>query len=365
MKNLYVLGLLFGTSMAGKIPLQKRELSIQNLRRQKEMLEHKYFYTASSGEDIPVTDYMNTQYFVEVDIGTPSQKFTMVPDTGSSNVWVYSSECTTRVCTEHPTYNHAKSSTYKANGERFDISYGSGSVKGTVSQDTVKMGDYYAKNFGFGEITAAKGVTFLASSMSGILGLAYESISVDKLPVWVDEDNLDDKSFSFFLGDTNEDSFLIMPGYDSTLFSGSFDFHDVVEEKYYAIKFDSMQQKGKSKIDMSKYKAVIDSGTSITIGPSKLVNQLTDGITVNRFCKGIEDLPDITFTFDGVDFVFTYEDYVLQVTQGDVTECEMALMGSNLGVGFNYMIFGDNFMRKYYTLFDKQNKRLGFALAKH
>lgn len=156
-----------------------------------------------------------------------------------------------------------------------------------------------------------------------------------------------------------------MPGYDTSLFTGDFDYHDIVEEKYYAIKFDSMIQKGKEAIDMSKYKAVIDSGTSIIVGPSSLVNQLTDGISVNRFCKGIEDLPDITFTFDGKDFTLTYEDYVLQVTEGDITECELAIMGSNFGPFFDYMIFGDTFMRKYYSHFDVANSRVGFALAKH
>lgn len=62
---------------------------------------------------------------------------------------------------------------------------------------------------------------------------------------------------------------------------------------------------------MSDYKAVIDSGTSITIGPSSLVNEVLDGIDVKLTCRGIEDLPDITFTFDGVDYTMTYEDYVL------------------------------------------------------
>ena len=71
--------------------------------------------------------------------------------------------------------------------------------------------------------------------MSGILGLAYESISADDLPVWIDSSDLDDKSFSFFIGNTDEESFLIMPGYDSTLFHGDLVYHDVIEKKYYSI----------------------------------------------------------------------------------------------------------------------------------
>lgn len=62
---------------------------------------------------------------------------------------------------------------------------------------------------------------------------------------------------------------------------------------------------------MSKYYAVIDSGTSIIVGSESLVNELTDGIKVKRTCKDIESLPDITFTIDGKDYVLTYNDYVL------------------------------------------------------
>jgi len=62
---------------------------------------------------------------------------------------------------------------------------------------------------------------------------------------------------------------------------------------------------------MAKYYAVIDSGTSILVGPTKLVNDLIDGITVKKTCKGIEDLPDVTFTLDNIDYTLTYNDYVL------------------------------------------------------
>jgi hypothetical protein len=88
----------------------------------------------------------------------------MVPDTGSSNLWVYSHSCWTSIaCWLHPTYSHSKSSTYKANGTKFDITYGSGGVKGTVSNDVAKIGDDITANMGFGEITSASGTSFLVS----------------------------------------------------------------------------------------------------------------------------------------------------------------------------------------------------------
>lgn len=104
--------------------------------------------------------------------------------------------------------------------------------------------------------------------MSGILGLAYDTISVNHLPTYIDESDLTDKSFTFYLKLDDEQSYLAIPGFDEEVNKLSdFTFHDVVEKKYYAIQFDSMKQAGKDAIDMSAYKAVIDSGTSITIGP--------------------------------------------------------------------------------------------------
>lgn len=109
----------------------------------------------AGGQKIPVDDYKDAQYFIQVNIGTPAQTFTMVPDTGSSNLWVYSHKCYAIPCWTHSTFNGDKSSTYKHDGKDFVIHYGSGGITGTLSYDTASIGDgsIKATNMGFGEIT--------------------------------------------------------------------------------------------------------------------------------------------------------------------------------------------------------------------
>jgi len=199
--------------------------------------------------------------------------------------------------------------------------------------------------------------------MSGILGLAYSSISVDNLPTFMEQADLTDRSFAFYLNTLPEVSYMTVPGYESEKMLSEMQFHNVVEKKYWSLNFTSMQQVGKDKIDMSRYNAVIDSGTSVIVGPQKLIDELSVDIKVHRMCKGIEELPDIVFTLDNIDYTLTYKDYVISVESDGITECISGLMGAEFPPTFNYFILGDAFMRKYYSYFDLNNNRVGFALA--
>jgi cathepsin D len=72
-----------------------------------------------------------------------------------------------------------------------------------------------------------------------------------------------------------------------------------------------VHQQGGQKVASSGYKAVIDSGTSLIIGPKSLIDPLIQGITVNQDCSGIDSLPDITFTIDNIDYDLSPKDYVV------------------------------------------------------
>lgn len=214
----------------------------------------------------------------------------------------------------------------------------------------------------FGEVMEASGVSFLASQMSGILGLGYSTISVDKLPTWMDQAPLTDKSFSFYLHNNPEASYMVIPGWDSTNFA-TIDTHKVVEQAYWSLNLTAIGQ-GSKKYPQTGMKAVIDSGTSLIVGTPKVIDPIIANIQVLSDCSNVKSLPQISFTIDSQTYPLDPVDYVIKVTQGDQTQCMMGVATMNFPSTFNYVILGDVFMRKYPSYFSLNDNTVSFQVAK-
>lgn len=74
------------------------------------------------------------KFYGEIGLGSPPQNFKVVFDTGSSNLWVPGSKCSSIACFFHSKFDPEQSQTYRANGTKFAIRYGSGAVEGVVGQ---------------------------------------------------------------------------------------------------------------------------------------------------------------------------------------------------------------------------------------
>merc|ERR1719183_1510879 len=134
-------------------------------------------------DSIVINDYQDAQYIGKVSVGTPPQEVRVVYDTGSSNLWVNNIPVPwwKKLLPHHELYDHSKSSTYVANGTKFNIAYGSGPVAGFYSKDTVTMGDVAIPEYTFAEVDDVKGLgtMWLVGKLDGILGLGWDDISVD------------------------------------------------------------------------------------------------------------------------------------------------------------------------------------------
>merc|ERR1712226_334355 len=209
----------------------------------------------------------------------------------------------------------------------------------------------------FGEIKKTSGAMFLVSSLEGIIGLAYDTISVDKLPVFIEQSNLTDHSFSFYLHNNPAESYMEIPGVDES--EGAFtkvETHKVIEKGYWSLNLTGLKQ-GDTVVPVDGYKGVIDSGTSLIAGPKEIVDPLIAGITVDKKCAGVDALPDLTFTIDDHEYVLTPNDYVLKVSD---TQCILGIQSIDAPADFKYLIMGDVFMRPYPTKFDYDNNEVTF-----
>jgi phytepsin len=91
---------------------------------------------------INLTNALSSQYYGPISIGSPPQLFQVVFDTGSANLWIPSSKCTSRACIAHKRYSSDQSITHKKDSRELSITYGTGSMKGYLSKDTIQMGNW-------------------------------------------------------------------------------------------------------------------------------------------------------------------------------------------------------------------------------
>jgi len=79
-------------------------------------------------------------------------------------------------------------------------------------------------------------------------------------------------------------------------------------------------------------------------------------------CNETQNLLDITFIISGRSFVVRPEDYILDIGLPD--KCLFAFLSIEIPPPRGPLwILGDTFMRRYYTVFDYGNKRIGLAKA--
>jgi hypothetical protein len=196
-----------------------------------------------------INDYANAQYFGAVSLGNPPQSFQVIFDTGSSNLWVPKVGCThcgNPFFGKKSKYDHGTSATYEEDGSDFNIMYGSGSVSGYFSVETVGLADdLQITGQRFGEIQDAGGLgmAYALGKFDGILGLGFTSISIDgALTVFenaIAQNVVDQPVFSFYLGD-NGPGELTFGGYDTSKFEGELEYVKLLSATYWEIALDGV-----------------------------------------------------------------------------------------------------------------------------
>ncbi|XP_078424029.1 nothepsin isoform X1 [Cetorhinus maximus] len=322
-----------------------------------------------------LSNYMDAQYYGEISIGTPPQTFTVVFDTGSSNLWVPSAYCISEACQLHQRFQSFFSTSYSPKGNYFAIRYGTGQLMGVLGKDKLTIGNITVNGQEFGESVYEPGSTFTLAHFDGILGLGYPSLAEGgAIPVFdrmMYQGLLEEPIFSILIN-READGELLLGGIDHSRYTGPINWVDVSQKGYWQIEIQNITFQD-TIICRSGCSAIVDTGTSLIAGPYTSLRhmfpddsqtQLSRGELMVE-CKKIPMLPNLTFTIGGVEYTLEAEDYIKKF-QKEQAVCLYGFQAINIYSSKGPLwILGDVFLAKFYTIFDRGNDRVGFAKSRH
>lgn len=335
---------------------------------------------ANRKRSLPLKCHLGAQYMGTIGIGTPEQKFEVIFDTGSSNLWVASSMSDLPVMRK---YDRTRSSTYLGDGRHIQLKYGVGSSTGLLGYDDIHLAGMTIKRQQLSEtVLVDKDLHRQLGLFEGLIGLGWQGTSVtdSKVPIrnMIDQKLIDEPVFSLYLTRDemkSSESEIIFGGYDESLFTGPITYAPVQREGVWQVKVDSVYMSASGGIGAlnSCYQgcsAIIDSGTSLIAGPFLEVlrfnsrigaHPLPGGQFILEDCGDVSQLPDLRFVIQGREFVLRPEDYLIRL---DASHCLSGLFTvgpSNDGL----WILGDVFLSEFYAIFDYGNKRIGLAKSRN
>jgi len=257
----------------------------------------------------------------------------------------------------------------------------------------------------FGEATLAMdnehGTLFSGMQGEGILGLAFQGISEHSMPTVVDllyqNGQIKNRIFSFFLTRNvkRSGSRLIMGGYDRSYAKEDFHYVPLIDDSFWAVGLSRLSlerpdNKGQLALcTSSECAAIVDTGTSFIGVPSRKLPQLLQFITHGRHCRAqksklvvcdcdrnMTDFPTIYLDLFAVHDEMGHRktvrltiepaDYLLQFFSDFRYKCAIGLQSvhSNLlGKDDDVYILGTTVLKTYYTVFDAESLRVGFAAS--
>jgi len=363
-----ILGLVRAmTESSVSVPLVRKKRALQS----DEVRSYSRFRSATASE-----------YYGKIAIGTPKQLFSVVFDTGSGNLLVPSSTCTDEACTSHRKFDSALSATSveiasshhpnKAvgkNGQRdsVTITFGTGEMTGVFVKDNVCIGTICAvTNF----ITATKESTdpFSLVPFDGVLGLALPQLAEDTSFSLVDSmvkaGVLKRNLFSvYFAKGEISQSEITFGDIRQNRISSEIVWAPVSNPGYWQVEIRDVALNDEPMgLCFKRCQIAADTGTSLLAGPTSMVDKLVRKLNVASDCSNYDSLPRLGFVLGDTTLELTNADYVDHSPEG----CALTFMPLDIPPPRGPLfILGDPFLRKYYTVYDRERLRLGFAVAYH
>lgn len=339
-------------------------------------------------------------YYLEMMIGTPPQALNILVDTGSSNFAVAGAPDP-----DIATYYHSDwSSTYQSLGVDVTVRYTQGSWSGVLGKDVIRvkgLNESFVVNIA--SIMESESFFMPQINWQGILGLAYRTLAKPSSTVETFFDSLVEQEkipdiFSMQMcgaglpttGTGTNGGSLVMGGIEPSLYTGDIWYTPITEEWYYQVEILKFEVGGLNlNLDCTEYnadKAIVDSGTTLLRLPDKVFNAVVDGIIQtslienfnNEFWTGSQlacwekteepwaYFPDLSIYLRDVNATMSFrltikpQLYIQSVVtfREDLNCYRFGISSSS-----NALVIGATVMEGFYVIFDREEKRVGFAVS--
>ncbi|KAI2730384.1 hypothetical protein CBS147332_2236 [Penicillium roqueforti] len=350
--------------------------------------------TSDQVGQVSANDVQNdSMYLAQVAIGTPAQTLSLDFDTGSADLWVWSTELPSKTLSaykNHTIFDPTKSRTYKEKeGSSWQIKYGDGSsASGSVGNDNVNIGGLVVKGQAV-EIADLLSEQFEQGAGDGLLGLAFGNINTVKPePVSTPVENMISQTdipksaelFTAKLGSWRDSD---EPDKGESFYTFGYIDQDTVKaaeaEIYYTPvdnsqgfwMFDSASAtvNGKS-IARAGNKAIADTGTTLALVDDETCQAIYDAIPGAEYDNESQGwifpsntpankLPVISFAVGDTQFVVQKEDLGFAEAKSGYVYGGIQSRGT-----MTMDILGDTFLKAIYAVFDAGNLRFGAVQRK-
>ncbi|CAE8689828.1 unnamed protein product, partial [Polarella glacialis] len=358
-----------------------------------------------------------TAYFGTIFMGSPQpQNFTVVFDTGSGHFFLPSTSCKSDTCKRHKRYDSRISASavdidhrgqkIAADASQRDqvaISFGTGEVTGEFIDETVCLTEHSgltSSTEGLPQdctrvrVVMATEMTqepFSTFHFDGVMGLGLETLAVDP-GFSVFEQLVARKrqnfapSFGYFLSDNDDvPSEISFGGHDPRRMASEMQWVPAQKPElgFWQVKVLSISV-GSEQLPLcadGSCVAVADTGTSL-LGVPRQAAQRLHWLLARKVPENPSEIdcrdfpgPDLVFELEGgVRLTLGAKEYsrptAMKVEQSQTKKSQVVCRASLLPVdssqalGLKSFILGEPMLRKYYTAYDWQQRKVGFALAK-
>ncbi|KAL9555425.1 hypothetical protein MBANPS3_002365 [Mucor bainieri] len=329
------------------------------------------------------TAMMGIEYIGRIHIGNPPQEFHLNFDTGSADIWVPASDC--HRCGGQRHYESSLSGSFRTetseNGT-WQVRYGDGSgVSGDIGHDTITLGnDISLDNYPFG-IAKEQAHGFARDPfMDGLFGLAFPALSaISNKTSFVQElhkqGKIKEPLVSFWFGrstadkkDSTRQGEVMFGGVNADYFNGHLAYIPVEQPLFWKVPVRGVSINGQSIYDKAG-SAILDTGTTLLVMPtavSRKIHEAIPGASFDALYGWRMPCDSATTATKDIAFTITLGEHDFSLAAADLVresvEAGNGLCYSGIAESQSPMfILGDTFLKKYYSVYDYGNMRVGLA----